>query len=71
MSFIKVTAKQCNQQGMTAPQLPAMEFHLNIDLIGAISGNGVLLKGGAIINMGGHWYTDFKLAHGQKIPNAL
>jgi hypothetical protein len=69
MNFIKVTADQCNQQGQTSPQIPRSEFHLNIDLIGAIKGNSILLKGSEIINLGGSWYKNIILAQGERIPN--
>ena len=68
MSFIKVTANQCNQQGNTDPHQPPTELHLNTDLIGAFQGDTILLKGGEIINLGGRLYKNFRLAQGAKIP---
>jgi hypothetical protein len=44
MNFIKITADRCNQQGQTSPQIPRSEFYLNIDLIGAIKGDSILLR---------------------------
>jgi len=70
MSFIKVIANQCNQQGITDPHQPPAELHLNIDVIGAFQGNTILLKGGEIINLGGKLYKDFRLAQGTKLPTA-
>lgn len=69
MNFIKVTADQCDQQGQTSPQIPRSEFHLNIDVIGAINGSSILLKFGEMINLGGSWYKNIRLAQGEKIPN--
>jgi len=69
MIFIKVTAEQCNTQGLTSPQIPRSEFQLSLDLVGAFVGDKVLLKGGEMINLGGHWYKNFRLVSGQKIPN--
>ena len=69
MSFIKVTANQCSQQGIVSPHIPRTEFSLSVDVIGAFTGDTVLLKGGEMINLGGKWYKDFKLSKGQQIPN--
>lgn len=69
MSFIKVTADQCNQQGATSPHVQRSEFYLNIDVIRAFHSDTILLKGGEMINLGGNWYKNFKLAQGQQIPN--
>lgn len=68
MSFIKVTANQCNQQGTIDHHQPPSEFYLNADLIGAIKNNEILLKGGHIVNIGGDWYKNIQLAPNAKIP---
>ncbi|MBC7887255.1 MAG: hypothetical protein H7Z13_05155 [Ferruginibacter sp.] len=69
MSFIAVTADPCNPQGHTSSQIPRSDLQLNVDLIGAIRGNEVLLKGDDVINLGGHYFKNFKLARGVQIPN--
>lgn len=38
------------------------------DLIGAIIGNEVMLKGGSILNIGGNFYKNIRLADGVVIP---
>lgn len=68
MSFIKVTAEQCNSQGLTAQISIRSEFHLNTDLIGAINGKTIYLKGGDIVNLGGNYYKNFALGTDQRIP---
>lgn len=71
MQFIKVTAEQCNSQGLTASQgRPARTspFHLNTDLIGAIMGSEVILKGGTLLNIGDNFYKSIRLADGVVIP---
>ncbi|MEO6722496.1 MAG: hypothetical protein ABIN67_19155 [Ferruginibacter sp.] len=70
MSFIKVTADPCTGTGNTSSQVPRAELHLNIDLIGAFATDEVLLKSGHIVNLGNHYYRNFKLAKGAKIPAA-
>jgi hypothetical protein len=68
MSFIKVTAYQCNQQGHTVSQNIPQEIFLNTDLIGEFSGNEVLLKGGEVLTLGANYYTKLRLAPGQTVP---
>ena len=70
MSFIKVTADPCTGTGSTSSQVPREELYLNIDLIGAFTKDEVLLKAGHIVNLGSHYYRNFKLAKGAKIPGA-
>lgn len=64
MSFIKVTARPCSSEGETRGG-SVFEFKINADLIGAIDGKELMMKNGNIINIGGKWFTDFRLA--QKI----
>ena len=68
MSFIKVTATQCNAQGMAAGHNVPVELDLNIDLIGGFHGNEVLLRGGTILNLGGYYFTNFRLPRESEIP---
>lgn len=71
MQFIKVTAEQCNSQGLTAhtgSPTRTSPFHLNTDLIGAFMGNEVILKGGTLLNIGGNFYKNIRLADGVVIP---
>ena len=70
MSFIKVTADPCTGTGSVSSQVPRAELHLNIDLIGAFTSDEVLLKAGHIVNLGSHYYRNFKLARGVQIPEA-
>jgi len=69
MSFIRVTAEECNPQGHTSSQTPPSELQLNVDLIGAIRGNEVLLKGDEVIFLGGHYFRNFNLAKGVHVPS--
>lgn len=69
MSFISVTADQCNPQGHTSSQIPRSDLQLNVDIIGAIRGNEVLLKGDDVIILGGNYFKNFKLARGVQIPS--
>ena len=68
MNFIKVTAIQCNPQGLTSSHKIRSEFHLSVNLIAAIRGTEVLLNGSKIINLNGDYFTEFKLAQGVQIP---
>lgn len=70
MSFLKVRAYQCNVQGMVRPESTPTNIHLNIDLIGAIHGNQILLKGGEILHVGQSYYTRFELPSSTTIPEA-
>mgnify|MGYP001123943084 CR=1 FL=1 len=58
-NFIDVKAENCNVQGITDQKQPKVDLKLNIDLIGAIQGNVVLLKGGKILNLGDKYFTNF------------
>lgn len=69
MNFVKVTAQPCNPQGDIESRIVRTEFHLNKDLIGAINGTTILLKGGNIIALGKNHYTDLQLAQGIKIED--
>ena len=67
MNFISVTAQQCNPQGITNQGTPPTELRINKDLIGAIRGNEILLKGGNIIALGGSHWTNFRLGNGVNV----
>jgi hypothetical protein len=68
MGFLKVSAQQCNAQGHVVQQVPRGEIYVNIDLIGGIKGNSVLIKGGTILHIGGQYYTGFMTVQGIEIP---
>ena len=60
--FIKVNATPCTSQGATNPQEPAREIELNLDLVGVIDGNSILLKSGDnILSLGGKYYTNLMI----------
>ncbi|WP_101907407.1 hypothetical protein [Tenacibaculum dicentrarchi] len=61
MKFIKVTAKPCTSEGETRGGI-ILELKINADIIGAFDGKEIMLKNGNIINLGGKWFTDFRLA---------
>ena len=68
MRFVSVTALSCNSQGIQGRQgSPREAFHLNVDLIGAIKGRDVWLKGGKILTVAGNYYIDIKLVEGVNI----
>ena len=69
MTFITVTANQCNQQGIVDQRSQRITLRLHKDLIGAFQGNTVLLKGGTILNLGGHFYTNFSLGQNMNLDN--
>jgi len=69
MNFIRVTADPCTAQGNTSSKTPRANLHLNVDLIGAIKDNNVLLKGDDVIMLGGSYFKNFKLAQGVQIPD--
>lgn len=70
MQFIPVTADQTNSQGTVGQShAPRVSFRINSDLVGAIKGTDVLLKGGNILSIGGNYYTNIRLAENVKVES--
>jgi hypothetical protein len=69
IDFIKVTAIRCSEQGNIVGQTIPSKLKLNCGLIGAIKGEEILLIGGRVINLGGNYYTAFKLAQEENVIN--
>lgn len=67
MTFIQVTAQQCNAQGDINQGTPPSNLRLHKDLIAIINGQEVYLKGGDILNVGERYYTNFRLAAGTNV----
>ncbi|KNB61272.1 hypothetical protein [Chryseobacterium sp. Hurlbut01] len=63
MKFIEVLAIQCNSQGLTKGASYQERFFLNLDLVGAIQGNSIRLKGGDLLIIGGLNYKDLQIAN--------
>ena len=61
MEFVNVKAQPCNSQGLTSKQQLPVEFRISEDLIAAYQGDIVHLKGGDVLNLGGHFYRDFRI----------
>ena len=61
MTLLKITAKECNSQGLTGQMSIHVELYLNTDLIGAIANKKVLLKDGDVLSIGDKYYTGFNL----------
>jgi hypothetical protein len=69
MGFLKIMATPCTGTGATSTEAPPIEMYLNIDQIAAIKVSAVLLTAErVIIKLGTSFYTDLKLADGQRIP---
>ena len=70
MKFIKVIANPCNSSGDTRGGVAPRTFHLNLNLVGAIDVDTVMLSNTSVIRLGDSYFKDFRLA--EKIdPNNL
>lgn len=69
MTFIPITAVQCNSQGSTDQRSPRVNLRLHKDLIGAFKGQEIYLKGGDILSIGGHFYTSLRLGQNVNLDN--
>lgn len=70
MRFIKVIASPCDSSGgELRGGIPQRTIQLNIDLIGAIDKDTVMIKGGDRINIGGTWFNDFRLVDSKDLNN--
>jgi hypothetical protein len=66
MDFIKVTASECNAQGLI-PKSVRISLELNSDLVAVIVDKEVLLKAGmTILDAGGRHFKDFTIL--PKVP---
>jgi hypothetical protein len=69
MTFIPVTADPCNVQGLTNQGTPRATLRLHKDLIGVVNGQEIYPRGGNILNAGGHYYTNIRLAQNTNLDN--
>lgn len=70
MALIKAKAKQCNPQGKILDNTPFTDLHLNDSLIRSIVGNTItLIDNSMVLAIDGNYYTDFRLADNEKLPN--
>ena len=59
MELFNVTAQECNSDGHVNPQQKRIEMAINPDMVAAIIGDDVILKGGSRISLGDKYFTDF------------
>ena len=64
MKFLKVSAVRCDAKGLPTQGSMRTEMRLNTDLIEAISGTSIQLKGGNMYQFGDSLYKDFKVGNG-------
>lgn len=70
MRFIKVIATPCDGNGQSLRGgIPSKTFKLNIDLIGGIDNDTIMLKGGEIIRLGSNWFKEFRLSNQSDMNN--
>lgn len=69
MTFIPVTAIPCNSQGHSDQRSQRVNLRLHKDLVGAINGNEIYLKGGNILNTGGHYFINITLDQNVNLEN--
>jgi len=69
MKFVKVYASPCNEKGQSREGTPARTINLSVDLIGAIEGDLVMIKGGEIIRLGSQWFKEIRLVNPSDLNN--